>query len=88
MPAIRAEALVPSPMATGLALLRPAHARALGRGLRAATGQVPRSLPHGSPPSLDAHVPLQTPVRPSASASPLPFLSSAVTALVHPYPPT
>ena len=40
----------------------------------------PRPPPHGSPPSLDAHVPLQTPVRPSASASPLPFLSSALTA--------
>ena len=45
MPAIRAEALVPSPMATGLALLRPARARAHGRGHRAATGPVPRSLP-------------------------------------------
>ena len=43
----------------------------------------PRPPPHGSPPSLDAHVPLQTAVRPSASASPLPFFSSADTALVH-----
>ena len=43
----------------------------------------PRPPPHGSPPSLDAHVPLQTPVRPSAFASPLPFFSSADTALVH-----